>query len=123
MGTDSPLVGTGIEGRVARDSAACVIAKDEGVVSYVDGQRIVGDEGEAWKTWGIIEIAVRNVNVSSYMNHWEGRALKAEAELAKLRASDGGSLQNQKETNTQSRVDKGVGCSSAGSTRFILRGW
>ena len=41
MGTDSPLVGTGMEGRVARDSAACVIAKDEGVVSYVDGQRIV----------------------------------------------------------------------------------
>lgn len=31
---------------------------------------------------GIIEIAVRNPNVSSYMDHWEGRALAAEAKLA-----------------------------------------
>lgn len=37
---------------------------------------------EEWRTWGIVEIAVRNPNVSSYMNHWEGRALKAEAALA-----------------------------------------
>jgi hypothetical protein len=36
------------------------------------------------RTWGVIEIAVRNPNVSSYMEHWEGRALKAEAELARL---------------------------------------
>ncbi len=41
MRTDAPLVGTGIEARVARDSQACVIAKDDGVVTYVDGQRIV----------------------------------------------------------------------------------
>jgi hypothetical protein len=32
-----------------------------------------------WTTCGIIELAVRNPNVSSYMDHWEGRALKAEA--------------------------------------------
>lgn len=42
-------------------------------------------ENEQWKTWGIIEIAVRNPNVSSYMEHWEGRATKAEAENAALR--------------------------------------
>jgi phosphoglycolate phosphatase-like HAD superfamily hydrolase len=36
-------------------------------------------EIEQWKTWGIIEIAVRNPNVASYMEHWEGRATKAEA--------------------------------------------
>jgi len=33
-------------------------------------------------TAGIVEVAVRNPNVSSYMDHWEGRALKAEAALA-----------------------------------------
>ncbi|MBI3088113.1 MAG: DNA-directed RNA polymerase subunit beta [Candidatus Omnitrophica bacterium] len=41
MVTESPLVGTGIEGRVARDSGSCAVAKDEGTVSYVDGERIL----------------------------------------------------------------------------------
>lgn len=35
-------------------------------------------------TWGVVELAVRNVNVSSYVEHWEGRALKAEAQCAAL---------------------------------------
>ena len=34
-----------------------------------------------WQTWGIVEIAIRNVNVKSYMDEWEGRALRAEAAL------------------------------------------
>lgn len=38
-----------------------------------------------FKTWGIIEIAVRNHNVSSYMDHWERRATTAEAERDALR--------------------------------------
>lgn len=33
-----------------------------------------------WQTWGTIEVAIRNPNVRSYMDHWEGRATKAEAE-------------------------------------------
>ena len=49
------------------------------------------DEAEAklaqieqqWETWGIVEIAVRNPNVSEYMNHWEGRATKAEEALSR----------------------------------------
>lgn len=36
------------------------------------------------KTSGIIEVAVRNPNVMEYMQHWEGRALSAEAKLEKL---------------------------------------
>lgn len=31
---------------------------------------------------GIVEIAVRNQSVADYMQHWEGRAEKAEATLA-----------------------------------------
>ena len=34
------------------------------------------------KSCGIIEIAVRNSSVSEYMRHWEGRAEKAEGDLA-----------------------------------------
>lgn len=43
------------------------------------------EEIEQWKTWGIVEIAVRNPSVSEYMSHWEGRATKAETENDKLR--------------------------------------
>jgi DNA-directed RNA polymerase subunit beta len=39
--TDAPLVGTGMEGVVARDSGATVVAKRSGVVENVDASRIV----------------------------------------------------------------------------------
>jgi len=38
---DAPVVGTGLEGRSARDSGAVVIAQEDGVVDYVDGLKIV----------------------------------------------------------------------------------
>src|SRR5690606_37273059 len=39
--TEAPLVGTGMEGRVAIDSGVCVIAARGGVVESVDAERIV----------------------------------------------------------------------------------
>ncbi len=39
--TDAPIVGTGLEGRSARDSGAVVVALEDGVVEYVDGYKIV----------------------------------------------------------------------------------
>jgi len=39
--TDAPLVGTGLEGKAARDSGAVVVALQDGVISYVDGFQIV----------------------------------------------------------------------------------
>lgn len=38
---DAPIVGTGLEARAARDSGAVIVAHEDGVVSYVDGLRIV----------------------------------------------------------------------------------
>ncbi len=38
--SDSPIVGTGLEGRVARDSRAVLVAEGPGVVEYVDALRI-----------------------------------------------------------------------------------
>jgi DNA-directed RNA polymerase subunit beta len=38
---EAPFVGTGLEQRAARDSGAVVLAKDDGVVEFVDGTRIV----------------------------------------------------------------------------------
>ncbi|MFQ6079039.1 MAG: DNA-directed RNA polymerase subunit beta, partial [Thermodesulfobacteriota bacterium] len=41
MRTDAPLIGTGMEAIVAKDSGVTVIAKRDGVVEDVDGSRIV----------------------------------------------------------------------------------
>ncbi|RYE59083.1 MAG: DNA-directed RNA polymerase subunit beta, partial [Sphingobacteriales bacterium] len=37
----APIVGTGIEGRIAEDSRALIIAENDGVIEYVDGFKIV----------------------------------------------------------------------------------
>ncbi len=39
--TDSPIVGTGVETRAAKDSGAVVIADEDGIIDYVDGFKIV----------------------------------------------------------------------------------
>src|SRR5262249_59999105 len=39
--TNAPLVGTGLEGTVARDSGVTVVARRDGVVDQVDASRIV----------------------------------------------------------------------------------
>jgi DNA-directed RNA polymerase subunit beta len=39
--TEAPIVGTGIEGKVARDSRSLMMAEGEGVVTYVDGSKVV----------------------------------------------------------------------------------
>ena len=50
--TEPPLVGTGLEGIVARDSGAVVMCKRDGIVDTVDARRIIvrvqitGDDGE-----------------------------------------------------------------------------
>jgi DNA-directed RNA polymerase subunit beta len=41
ISTEKPLVGTGMEGTVARDSGACLLAEHDGVVSYADADRVV----------------------------------------------------------------------------------
>ncbi len=38
---EAPLVGTGLEGKVARDTGAVVVAEDNGVIDYVDADKIV----------------------------------------------------------------------------------
>jgi DNA-directed RNA polymerase subunit beta len=39
--SEAPIVGTGLEGRAARDSGAVIVATENGVVDYVDGFKIV----------------------------------------------------------------------------------
>jgi hypothetical protein len=58
-------------------------AEAERDVWKVDHAYLAGQMAE-WRSWGIVEIASMNPNVSSYMDHWEGRATKAEASNALL---------------------------------------
>jgi DNA-directed RNA polymerase subunit beta len=39
--TEAPIVGTGMEAKVARDSRSLIIAEDDGVVSYVDSNKVI----------------------------------------------------------------------------------
>jgi DNA-directed RNA polymerase subunit beta len=47
VNSEAPLVGTGIEHRIARDSGSCVVAIRSGLVTYIDGDRIevTSDDG------------------------------------------------------------------------------
>ena len=38
---EKPLVGTGMEGPVARDSGACLLAEGDGSIAFVDAQRVI----------------------------------------------------------------------------------
>ncbi len=40
----SPIVGTGMEGRVARDSGACLISKTKGTVTHVSADEVIVDD-------------------------------------------------------------------------------
>ena len=48
--TEAPYIGTGVEGRAARDAADMVIASEDGTVVVVDGDRIVVDYAESGRT-------------------------------------------------------------------------
>ena len=45
-------------------------------------------ENQQWRTWGTIEVAIRNPSVAESMRPWEGRAEKAEAALADAMAQN-----------------------------------
>ena len=57
---------------------ACVIAERDDL--RAENERLK-DELAQWQKWGMSEIAIRNPNVASYMEHWEERATRAEAAL------------------------------------------
>ncbi|MFP4071627.1 MAG: DNA-directed RNA polymerase subunit beta [Desulfovibrionales bacterium] len=41
LATEQPLVGTGLEGVVAKDSGSCLLAEGDGTVTYADAERVV----------------------------------------------------------------------------------
>lgn len=54
--TSSPLVGTGLESTVAKDSGVTVLAKSDGVIEYVDANKIVVRSNNSSKSDGGVDI-------------------------------------------------------------------
>ncbi len=48
--TESPIVGTGMEYKAARDSGTVILAKESGVVSYVDAKKVIIKEDSGKST-------------------------------------------------------------------------
>ena len=66
--SDAPLVGTGIEAVVARDSGAAILAQHDGVVVEVDAERIVVQTLERKKS-GAPEVDIYNLMKYQKSNH------------------------------------------------------
>lgn len=60
----SPYVGTGIEYKIAKDSGAGIVAKADGVVEYVDSQRIIVSEAEGNREYNIRKFERSNAGTS-----------------------------------------------------------
>ena len=51
LSAEAPIVGTGIEARIARDSGVCVVAREAGHVIYADADEVRVDEGDFVRTY------------------------------------------------------------------------
>ena len=67
MVTETPMVGTGMEYKAARDSGVVVLAKNSGTVSYVDADRIeikrdsgIGEDGKDTDTYTLLKFKRSN---------------------------------------------------------------
>lgn len=57
---EAPFVGTGIEAKIAHDSGLAVIAKDDGLVTYVDSKKIIVQESGATREYRLSKFARSN---------------------------------------------------------------
>ena len=63
----TPFVGTGMEYQAARDSGAAVVAKKEGLVTYVDAKKIIVEEDTGPHKYRLTKFAISNAGTC--INH------------------------------------------------------
>jgi DNA-directed RNA polymerase subunit beta len=69
----SPVVGTGLEGKVARDSRMLINAEGEGVVEYVDSNEIVIRYDRQKKTnWFLLKITASGTKLIKFRRTNQG---------------------------------------------------
>jgi DNA-directed RNA polymerase subunit beta len=89
---DSPVVGTGVEGKAAYDSGQVVISENDGVVASVSGEKIVIAEKNGKKKEYLLQKFVRSNTSTSINQHpiaKKGQEVKAGQPIA-----DGAAIQN-----------------------------
>ncbi|MEG0685313.1 MAG: DNA-directed RNA polymerase subunit beta [Coprobacillus sp.] len=63
----TPFVGTGMEYQAARDSGAAIVAKEDGIVSYVDARKIVLETNDGMKNYRLSKFTISNAGTC--INH------------------------------------------------------
>ncbi|MGE5392480.1 MAG: DNA-directed RNA polymerase subunit beta [Candidatus Saccharibacteria bacterium] len=89
---DSPVVGTGVEGKAAYDSGQVIIAENDGVVSSVSGDKVTVLEKNGKKREYLLSKFIRSNTSTSINQHpivYKGQEVKAGDPLA-----DGAAIQN-----------------------------
>ena len=100
---EAPIVGTGIEHKIAYDSGVMVLARQGGVVTYVDAERIRIEEDDALAEENAIELR-ENLHTEETADHKR----VAEYILKKFVRSNQGTCVNQKPIVVKGqRVEKG----------------
>lgn len=91
---ESPLVGTGLEGKVARDSGATLLADEDGTVTYADAQRIEVKEKKETTTYRLLNYERSNQDTILHQSPAvrTGDKVKKGDVLADSQSSVGGEL-------------------------------
>ncbi len=64
--TEAPLVGTGVEHIAAKDSGVCIVAKADGIVSYVDAKKIVIKNKNGEDTYYLSNFELANSGICNH---------------------------------------------------------
>ncbi|GAB7140213.1 DNA-directed RNA polymerase subunit beta [Deferribacterales bacterium RsTz2092] len=97
--TDAPIVGTGLEGKLAKDSGSAVVCEHDGVVDYVDANKIIvryADDKSGFGVDIIDLVKYRRSNQDTCINYrptvLPGELVKKGDAIADGAATDGGEL-------------------------------
>ena len=93
--TEAPLVGTGVEFIAAKDSGVEVIAKNDGIVDYVDARKIVVNTKDGKVTYQLANFELANSSICSHQRpivHVGDKVKKDVTILADGNSTDKGEL-------------------------------
>ncbi len=96
--TELPLVGTGLEGVVARNSGACILAEGRGQVTYADADRVVVryEDGTAPQSGGVACYTMQKFHKSNQSSSFGQRPVVHTGELVEKGSvlADGPSIEH-----------------------------
>lgn len=64
--TEAPFIGTGVEYIAAKDSGVCVIAKNDGIVDYVDAKKIIVKTKDGKDEYNLANFELANSGICSH---------------------------------------------------------